>query len=270
MDFANGRSLFVKLENRGGILMQKQAFTVINPLAQHFLTKLRDRETPDALNGGEQGARHYQELGRQLSRVLVGEMFRVSGVGAPQVSEHGWDRMLPIKSKMITTAMEEPCDGVEIDETKLLGVHIKRAGKIIHDAFSDFFPESEQGILDMSRSHKPPFDPIEGGHMLPADLSGFYAVLMDCMIASGGSARRGISRLKDRGVTNVVMLGWVACQPGIDNIHEEHPEVPIIVAAVDPVLDRNAYIHPGLKDAGDRLYGLKHPEAAAPSDTNGR
>jgi len=118
------------------------------------------------------------------------------------------------------------------------------------------FPAARSGHIGIYRDHHS-LKPVEYYCKLPDDLETGDCYLLEPMLATGGSAAYAISILKDKGVRLITLLSLIASPEGIDFLRQEHPDIKIYLAAVDERLNENAYIVPGLGDAGDRLFGTK-------------
>jgi uracil phosphoribosyltransferase len=160
----------------------------------------------------------------------------------------------------LTTANATIQTPLEATETQVLVephpcvVGILRAGLVMVEAILMLLPDSPIGHLGMARDHDT-HEPVPYYAKLPSDISKREVILVDPMLATGGSAIAAIDALVAEGCTNIRLLSIVGCDEGIDAVLAKHPNVSITLAAKDPVLDQNAYIRPGLGDAGDRLYG---------------
>ena len=135
-------------------------------------------------------------------------------------------------------------------------IPVMRAGHGMLDAFLAYLPGALVWHLSMSRSHEPPFDPIFTDSKVPEEITGPVGTcfLLDPMLATAGSACFAVQHLKDSGASRIVFVGVLGCWQGVERLQEEHPDVNIVIGAVDEVLNEHAYIVPGLGDAGDRLY----------------
>jgi uracil phosphoribosyltransferase len=133
-------------------------------------------------------------------------------------------------------------------------VPILRAGLSMTDGVLQLFPEARVGHIGIRRdesTHRPVFYYAK----LPHDVRDGYAIVIDPMLATGGSACAAIRYLRDAGCRDIQMICLVAAPEGVQRVHDEHPDVMIHCAALDRELDGNAYIRPGLGDAGDRVFG---------------
>ena len=155
----------------------------------------------------------------------------------------------------ITTPMEKTTQNVLTSPYPCI-VSILRAGNGMADALSATLPEAPIGYIGMQRNAnthlaEPYFK------KLPDQIQNRQIILVDPMLASGSSAEQAANFLKRDGAKNILFVCLVAAPEGIEYFHKNHPDIPIITAALDRELDENAYILPGLGDAGDRIYGTE-------------
>jgi len=143
-----------------------------------------------------------------------------------------------------------------INNTKIAVVPILRAGLGMVDGILKLIPTAKVGHIGVYRDPES-LQPIEYYCKLPLDIAERQLILLDPMLATGGSAVAGIQFLKQRGATQIRLVCLIAAPEGIQNIQAKHPDVDIYVAAVDDRLNSHGYIIPGLGDAGDRLFGTK-------------
>ncbi len=201
-----------------------------HPLIQHKLTLIRDKNT---------GAKDFREVVKELSMLM-----------AYEVTRH-----LPLEEVEIETPMGRT-KAKALSGRKLGIVPILRAGLGMVDGMLNLVPAAKVGHIGLYRDPKT-LQPVEYYCKLPADVQERELIVVDPMLATGGSAKAAIQFIKDKGATNIKLVCLIAAPEGIQAIREAHPDVEIYVAAVDERLDENAYIVPGLGDAGDRLFGTK-------------
>lgn len=206
-------------------------FILDHPLIQHKLSYMRDKET---------STRSFRELLRELT-LLMGY----------EVTRH-----LPLTSRRIDTplqTMEVPV----IAGKKLVIVPVLRAGIGMSDGLLDLIPSARVGHIGVYRDHDT-HQPVEYLVRLP-DLHDRSFIVCDPMLATGNSAVYAVDVLRKRGVAQdrIVFLALVAAPEGVAVFQRAHPGVKVYVAALDSHLNENAYIVPGLGDAGDRLFGTK-------------
>jgi uracil phosphoribosyltransferase len=147
----------------------------------------------------------------------------------------------------------EPADGVRLADQVVI-VAILRAGLGLVDGFLRLVPEARVGHLGMYRDEEA-LRPVGYYENIPPGVEDSEVFVVDPMLATGGSAKQAIARLKRAGARRLHFTCLVAAPEGVRALQEAHPEVPIITAAVDRELDGNGYIRPGLGDAGDRIFG---------------
>ena len=207
-----------------------QLHIINHPLVQHKLTIMRKKES---------GPKDFRELLREISLLMGYEL----------TSD------LPLDTIQIETPMQ-PATGYEISGKKLAIVPILRAGLGMVDGLLELLPVARVGHIGLYRdeqTHKPVFYYCK----LPDDIAQRLVILTDPMLATGGSASDAIAMLKEKGCRNIRMMCLVAAPEGVRRIQEDHPDVDIYTAALDEKLNDNAYILPGLGDAGDRIFGTK-------------
>jgi len=200
-----------------------------HPLIQHKLSILRDRRT------------HHEQF-RQLLNQIAGLMaFEVS-------------RSLPTREVEIETPVAR-ARGTELAAPTTI-VPILRAGLAMMDGLLALFPEARVGHVGIYRDESTA-RPVTYYAKLPKDVANGPAIVVDPMLATGGSAVHATSILRDAGCRDVRLMCLVAAPEGIAAMRAAHPEVPIHVAAVDERLNERFYIVPGLGDAGDRIFGTQ-------------
>lgn len=204
--------------------------TVEHPLIQHKLTILREEGTH-----------------RSLFRQLVEELGILLGYEA--------SRTLPLTARTIETP-EEFTEGVEIASPLPVIVPILRAGLGMLKGMEHLIPEAEVGFLGVRRDETT-HQPTTYAKRLSSNLSGRHCFILDPMIATGGSMNVAIDFLFERGATEISVLSIIASPEGIETVRGANADrnVTVFVASIDRELNANAYIVPGLGDAGDRLYG---------------
>jgi len=197
-----------------------------HPLGAHVLTHLRDKTTKPAL---------FRTLSYQISLLLALEA----------------TRDLDTEEKTIETPME-PMLGRVLTK-HLVVVPILRAGLGMLQPFNDTFPDVSVGYVGLERDHHTAIARSYYCKLPP--LAGTRVVVVDPMLATGGSAAQAVSVVKAAGGTEIVFVCIVASPEGVAAMQQAHPEVPIFTGAVDRTLNERKYILPGLGDFGDRLYG---------------
>ena len=199
---------------------------VEHPLAQHLLLSLRDETTPPE---------QFRHATKRLTTLLMLEA----------------TTDFPTKSATVHTPLE-PTEGRLLDGP-LVAVPILRAGLGMLDAVVEMFPRVRVGYLGLERDEAT-FEPSEYYAKLPR-LDDARTFVLDPMLATGGSASAALSSVKAAGAGEIRMVSIVSAPEGIAVVEKEHPDVPIVTAAVDRGLNASAYIQPGLGDFGDRLFG---------------
>ena len=200
------------------------------PLIQHKLTLLRDKRT---------GSKEFREMIAEVSMLMCYEA----------------TRDLPLKEVEIETPMTMTKSNV-ISGRKLAFVPILRAGLGMVDGVLEMIPAAKVGHIGIYRdpeSHKP----VDYYCKLPKDIASRHVIVLDPMLATGGSAVEAINLLKKEGVQNIKFMCIIAAPEGLDALTTAHPDVQVYCAALDEKLDENKYILPGLGDAGDRIFGTK-------------
>ena len=205
--------------------------TVIDhPLIQHKLTLIRDKNT---------GSKDFRALVREISMLMGYEVTRDLSL-----------EEIEIETPVCTTKAKT------LTDRKLGIVPILRAGLGMVDGILELIPAAKVGHVGLYRDLET-LEPVEYYVKLPTNVHERELIVLDPMLATGGSANAAIQFIKDRGATNIKLVCLVSCPQGIAAVQEAHPDVDIYVAAIDETLDDHAYIVPGLGDAGDRLFGTK-------------
>ena len=161
-------------------------------------------------------------------------------------------RGIDLRETTIETPME-PTTGFEIAEDVMV-VPIMRAGLGMVDGFVRYLPEARVGHLGMQRDEET-YRPVDYYSNIPEGIESAHVFVVDPMLATGGSASFAINHLKGHGGEHFTFACLVAAPEGVAKLQEEHPAVPIVTAVLDRELDENAFIRPGLGDAGDRIFG---------------
>ena len=211
--------------------MSSQVILIEHPLIQHKLTLMRRSETSTA---------KFRSLLTEISMLLAYEV----------------TRDLPLKLERIKTPLAEMDAPILAPEKKLVIVSIMRAGQGILDGMLQLMPSARVGHIGLYRDPET-LVPVEYYFKMPHDIEDRDMVVVDPMVATGNSAVAAVQRLKETSPKSLKLVCLLAAPEGIQNFHEEHPDVPIYTAAIDDHLDEHGYIIPGLGDAGDRLFGTK-------------
>lgn len=204
--------------------------TVIDhPLIQHKLTIMRMKET---------GTKDFRQLLEEISMLMTYEI----------------TRDFPLKDIEIETPMGK-CTGKQLAASrKVCVVPILRAGLGLQSGVVNMIPTAKVGHIGLYRDPET-LKPVEYYCKMPSDIAERTMLVVDPMLATGGSASAAITMLKEKGAKNLILMCLVAAPEGVQVINEDHPDVPVYVAAVDDQLNDHGYIVPGLGDAGDRIFG---------------
>lgn len=205
-------------------------YVLDHPLIQHKLTYIRDKNT---------GTKEFRELVDEVAMLMAFEI----------------TRDLPLQETTIETPVTE--SRAYILSGKKIGIiPILRAGLGMVDGMLNLLPAARVGHVGLYRDPET-LQPVEYYIKLPKDISERELIVMDPMLATGGSANDAIHSIKKRGAKNIKLMCLVAAPEGIELLKREHPDVDIYLGALDDRLDKDGYIVPGLGDAGDRLFGTK-------------
>jgi uracil phosphoribosyltransferase len=200
---------------------------VTHPLVQHKLSYLRDRSTPTV---------HFRKLVEELTLLLTYEA----------------TKDFPTEPVEIETPLET-MSAARISGKKVAVCPVLRAGVGMLEGVLSLISSARVGFIGMYRDEET-LEPVEYYVKLPDDLGERDAIVLDPMLATGNSSAAAISEVKKAGARSVTL---VAAPPGIERVHDEHPDVHVVCAAIDRGLNERGFIVPGLGDAGDRLYGTK-------------
>lgn len=208
----------------------KNVNLINHPMVQHKLTILRDINT---------GVKEFRELVEELSLLMGYEV----------------TRNLPLEDIEIETPICKTTSKV-ISGKKLGLVPILRAGLGMVDGLLKLVPTSKVGHVGLYRDPVT-LEPVEYYCKFPTDIADREIIILDPMLATGGSAVAAIGFLKEKGAKSIKLMCLLAAPEGIEAVTAKHPDVEIFLAAIDEKLNEHGYIVPGLGDAGDRLYGTK-------------
>ena len=201
-----------------------------HPLIQHKTALLRGRET---------STKDFRQLVTEIATLMTYEA----------------TRDLPLKEVEIETPMEK-CTLKMLDGEDVAIVPILRAGLGFVDGMLSLIPNAKVGFIGLYRDPETHL-PVEYYCKLPADIEKRQVFIVDPMLATGGSAAAAIDFVKQHGAKQIKFMCIIAAPEGIEVLQKSHPDVDIYIAAKDRQLNSNAYILPGLGDAGDRIYGTK-------------
>ncbi len=203
---------------------------VDHPLVAHKLSHLRDEGTE---------TKRFRELTAELATLLCYEA----------------TKDLVLEEVVINTPLEETTAKV-IKGKKVAVIPILRAGLGMVEGITNLLPAARVGFVGIYRDHDS-LQPVQYYSKVPGKMNERLVLVLDPMLATGGSATHAITLLKSEGATDIKLLCLVAAPEGIAAVHAKHPDVTIVVAAIDRGLNDIGYILPGLGDAGDRLFGTR-------------
>jgi uracil phosphoribosyltransferase len=203
---------------------------VDHPLIAHKLSYLRDEGTE---------TKRFRELVAEIATLLCYEA----------------TKDMELEEVTIRTPLEETSARV-IKGKKVAVIPILRAGLGMVEGITNLLPAARVGFVGIYRDHES-LEPVQYYAKVPGKMGERLVLVLDPMLATGGSATHAITLMKEKGATDIKLLSIVAAPEGIAAVHEKHPDVPIVVAAIDRGLNEIGYILPGLGDAGDRLFGTR-------------
>lgn len=201
-----------------------------HPLIQHKLSFIRDKNT---------GTKEFRELVDEVGTLMAYEI----------------TRELPLEETIIETPVSKATCNI-LSGKKLGIVPILRAGLGMMDGILKLIPAAKVGHVGLYRDPQT-LQPVEYYVKLPSDVEEREFILVDPMLATGGSAVEAVNSLKKRGAKHIKFMCLIAAPEGVKVLQDAHPDVDIYIAALDEKLDEHGYIVPGLGDAGDRLFGTK-------------
>ena len=199
---------------------------VKHPLVSHKLAKLRDKATP---------SEEFRRLASELAEFVVFEAFRE----------------MPTRK----VAVETPLEVAECEElgAPIIFIPMLRAGVGMLDAATKLVPTARVGFLGMCRDHETA-QPIEYYSNIPEPEADSIAIVIDPMLATGGSSAAAVANIKAKGYKRIILACLISCPEGIEYMQTQHPDVNIYTAVIDRCLNEKKYILPGLGDAGDRIF----------------
>jgi uracil phosphoribosyltransferase len=201
-----------------------------HPLIQHKITVLRDRET---------STKKFKELVDEIAMLMAYEA----------------TKDLALEPVEIDTPLERTTQ-MKLSGKKLTLVPILRAGLGMVDGIVRLIPSARVGHIGLYRDHET-LEPVDYYFKIPPHAESRDFIVLDPMLATGGSAAAAVQSLKSRGATRIRFMCLVAAPEGVQRMLDAHPEVPVFTAALDRQLNEHGYILPGLGDAGDRLFGTR-------------
>ncbi|MBM7566544.1 uracil phosphoribosyltransferase [Paenibacillus sacheonensis] len=201
-----------------------------HPLIQHKLTHIRDKDTK---------TKDFRELVDEIATMMAYEI----------------TRDLPLETINVQTPIVEAPS--KVVSGRMLGlIPILRAGLGMVEGMLKLIPAAKVGHIGLFRNPET-LQPVEYYVNLPADATERLLIVVDPMLATGGSANAAIASLKSRGCTQIKLMCLIAAPEGVKAVQEAHPDVDIFLASLDSHLNDHGYIVPGLGDAGDRMFGTK-------------
>ena len=210
--------------------MSKAPFIADHPLVKHKISHLRDKNT---------GTKEFKELVSEIATLLCYEA----------------TRDLPTEKVEIETPLTLTSQPM-LAGRKLALVPILRAGLGMVDGMLTLLPAAKIGHIGLYRNEET-LEPVEYYCKLPADISEREVIVLDPMLATGGSAVDAITMIKKRGAKHIKFICIIAAPEGLAKLREVHPDVDIYIGQLDDCLNEHGYIMPGLGDAGDRIFGTK-------------
>lgn len=199
-----------------------------HPLMHHKLSYLRDKKTPP---------QDFRRLVKELAMLMAYEV--TSDLPTEKVT---------VETPLTSTECQQ------MDESDLIIIPILRAGLGMVEGFHMLLPSARVGHIGMSRNEET-LMPEAYYHKLPPGIEDAICIVVDPMLATGGSAVDAIDFLKEHGAQQIKFVGILGTNEGIEKLTKAHPDVSIYLAAKDPILNEHGYIVPGLGDAGDRIFG---------------
>lgn len=203
---------------------------VDHPCVQHKLAIIRDVET---------GHKRFRELSTEITKFIC------------------YEALKNVKTKTVTVQTPVAKAKCRKIDTDLVVIPILRAGVGMLEGILELVPTARVGFVGLYRDEITK-KPVTYYERFPPQIRGGTCIIIDPMLATGGSTVAAIDLLKENGANNIVVVCIVTCPEGIELVEAAHPDVAIYAAAIDDHLNENKYIVPGLGDAGDRLYGTSH------------
>jgi uracil phosphoribosyltransferase len=206
------------------------ATLIEHPCVQHKLALVRDAET---------GHKRFRELSKEITQFVC------------------YEALKNIRTKEVSVETPVATATCRMIDTDLVVVPILRAGVGMLDGILELVPTARVGFVGLYRDEETR-QPVTYYERIPPQIKGGTCIVIDPMIATGGSTAAALDLLKEQGAENIVVICIVTCPEGIATVEASHPDVPIYAAAIDERLNEKKYIVPGLGDAGDRLFGTSH------------
>jgi uracil phosphoribosyltransferase len=210
-------------------MIQEDNVTIFDhPLIQHKISFLRDKTT---------GSKDFRQLVNEIAMLMAYEV----------------TRDLPLQETEVETPIGK-AKAKRLAGAKITLVPVLRAGLGMVQGIETLIPTVRIGHIGLYRDHET-LEPVEYYCKLPEEVKEGFTIVLDPMLATGGSASAAIRFLKEKGAKQIKLMNIIGARPGVARIRKDHPDVPIYCGIVDEVLNSNGYIDPGLGDAGDRLFG---------------
>lgn len=206
------------------------AIEMNHPLIEHKVGILRDKKT---------GTKEFRELASEIAMFLCYEALRDAQA-----------ENVEVETPMAKTTVKR------VDEDKYAFVPILRAGMGMSEGITRIIPNAKIGVIGLYRNEET-LEPVRYYYKVPKDIKDREVILLDPMLATGGSAIDAIKMMKEDGVKKIKFLCLIAAPEGIKKLEETYPDVQIYCAKIDECLNEIGYIVPGLGDAGDRIFGIK-------------
>lgn len=203
------------------------AVLIDHPCVQHKLALVRDTET---------GHKRFRQLSKEITQFIC------------------YEALKNVKTKEVQVKTPVATATCRMIDTDLVVVPILRAGVGMLDGILELVPTARVGFVGLFRDEETK-QPVTYYERFPPQIKGGTCIIIDPMLATGGSTNAALDLLKENGAETIVVICIVTCPEGIAAVEAEHPDVPIFAAAIDDHLNDKKYIMPGLGDAGDRLFG---------------
>lgn len=199
-----------------------------HPLIQHKISMLRDKNT---------GSKDFRQLVNEIAMLMAYEA----------------TRDLPLEKVEIETPIAKTTTNM-LAGAKVTLVPVLRAGLGMVDGIMMLVPNARIGHIGLYRDHET-LEPVEYYCKLPEEIKEGVTIVLDPMLATGGSASAAITFIKEKGAKRIKLMNIIGSEVGVERVVKDHPDVHIYCGVVDEILNANGYINPGLGDAGDRLFG---------------
>jgi uracil phosphoribosyltransferase len=206
------------------------AVLIDHPCVQHKLALVRNTET---------GHKRFRELSKEITQFIC------------------YEALKNVKTREVLVETPVATATCRMIDSDLVVIPILRAGVGMLDGILELVPTARVGFVGLYRDEETK-QPVTYYERFPPQIRGGTCIVIDPMLATGGSTVAAIDLLKENGAENIVVICIVTCPEGIATVEAEHPDVKIFAAAIDDCLNDKKYIVPGLGDAGDRLFGTSH------------